>query len=72
MNKKALCVAVLFLCATIAWLCVNIYWIIRRMSSAFDLVIAVICVLAGVVMVYNEFHKKKRRHLADVNKNRIP
>lgn len=72
MNKKAFCVAMLFLCATVVWLGVNIYWMLRGMNSAFDLVIAVVCVVAGIVMVYNEYHKKKRRHLAEANRNRIP
>lgn len=72
MNKKTLCVALLFLCATLVWLGVNIYWAFTGPYAIFDIVIALIFVLAGAGMVWNEFGKKKRKHLAEVNKHQIP
>ena len=35
-------------------------------------VVGVLFVAAGVGMVYNEFNKKKCRHLDEVNKHKIP
>ena len=72
MNKKTFTVATIFLCVTLVWLGVNIYWLLNRLNTLFDLVIAVLFVLAGVGMVYNECHKKKRRHLDEVNRYKIP
>ena len=62
MNKKTFTVAVIFLIVTLVWLGVNIFY----------LVVAVLFVLAGVGMVYNECHKRKRKHLDEVNKYKIP
>lgn len=74
MNKKTFTLAVIFLCVTLVWLGVNIYWVLTRNCCvhAFDVAIAVLFVLAGAGMVYNEFKKKKRRHLHEVNKYKIP
>lgn len=72
MNKKTFTVAMIFLIVTLVWLGVNIYWTFSHRNTAFDLVVAVLFVLAGVGMVYNEFHKRKRRHLHEVNKYKIP
>lgn len=74
MNKKTFTVAVLFLLATLVWLGVNVYWVAthKHCVSAFDLVIGVVFVAAGVVMVYNEVKKKRCRHLEEVNKHQIP
>lgn len=72
MNKKTFTIAMIFLCVTLVWLGVNIYWMLSKQNTLFDLVIAVLFVLAGVCMVYNEFHKKKRRHLDEVNRYKIP
>lgn len=43
-----------------------------RDVNVFDLVVGVLFVAAGVGMVYNEFNKKKCRHLDEVNKHKIP
>lgn len=72
MNKKAFGLAVLFLCATLAWLVVSILWFFRGRCSAFDVMVAVLACAAGLGMAWNEYHKKKRRHLAEVDRNRIP
>lgn len=72
MNKKTFAVAVLFFCVSLAWLVVNIFWTVKHCNTMVDLVISVFFFLAGVGMVYNECKKKKRRHLADVDKTRIP
>ena len=37
-----------------------------------QVVVGVLFVAAGVGMVYNEFNKKKCRHLDEVNKHKIP
>lgn len=74
MNKKTFTLALVFLCLTLLWFGLNVYWLIAGgyCVSKFDLFIAVLFVLAGVGMVCNEFKKKKRRHLDDVNKHKIP
>lgn len=72
MNKKTFTVAVIFLIVTHVWLGVNIFWALSNSNCIFDLVVAVLFVLAGVGMVYNECHKRKRKHLDEVNKYKIP
>lgn len=74
MNKKTFTLAVIFLVLTLVWLGTNIYWRVTRSNcvNAFDLVIGVLFVAAAVGMVYNEFHKKKCKHLDEVNKYKIP
>lgn len=72
MNKKAFGLAVLFLCATLAWLVVSILWFFKGRCSAFDVLVALLAFAAGSGMAWNESHKKKRRHLSEVDKNRIP
>ena len=64
MNKKTFTVAVIFLIVTLVWLGVNIFWALSNSNCIF--------VLAGVGMVYNECHKRKRKHLDEVNKYKIP
>lgn len=73
-NKKTFTLAVLFLILALVWLGTNIYWYASRSNcaSALDLLIGLLFVLAGAGMVYNEFHKKKRRHIDEVNKHKIP
>lgn len=74
MNKKTFTVAVIFLVATLVWLGVNVYWLLTHAhcTSVFDLIVGVLFVAAGVGMVCNEFNKKKRKHLEEVNKHQIP
>ena len=72
MNKKTFTVAVIFLIVTLVWLGVNIFWALSNSNCIFDLVVAVLFALAGVGMVYNECHKRKRKHLDEVNKYKIP
>ena len=72
MNKKTFTLAVIFLVVTLGWLGVNIYWALTRQNNLFDLVVALLFVAAGVGMVYNEVNKKKRKHLDEVNKYKIP
>lgn len=74
MNKKTFTLAVIFLVLTILWLGANVYWRITRSNcvNAFDFVVGVLFVLAAAGMVWNEFHKKKRRHLHEVNRHKIP
>ncbi len=71
MNKKTFTLAVIFLCVAVALLVADIFWFYHK-CTAYDWIIAVFLVIAGVWMVWNELHKKKRRHLADVNKHEIP
>lgn len=74
MNKKTFTLAVIFLVLTLIWLGTNIYWRVTLSNcvNAFDLVVGVLFVAAGIGMVYNEFHKKKCKHLDEVNKYKIP
>ncbi|MFQ7503669.1 MAG: hypothetical protein ACLRMJ_12270 [Alistipes finegoldii] len=41
-------------------------------NCIFDLIVAVLFALAGAGMVYNECHKRKCRHLDEVNRHQIP
>jgi len=75
MNKKTFSVAVSFLILTLVWLGLNAWWLFvsrRPCTTGFDLVVAVLFVGAGAMMVWNESKKKRRRHLADADKRRIP
>lgn len=74
MNKKTFTLAVLFLALAFVWFATTVYWYVTRSNcvSVFDLLVGVMLVMAGAAMVYNEFHKKKRRHIDDVNKHQIP
>lgn len=74
MNKKTLTLAVIFLVVTIVWLGIVLYWLLAHRGSVhlFDVFVSVIFVLAGVGMVCNEAKKKKRRHLEEVNRFKIP
>ncbi|WP_295940170.1 hypothetical protein [uncultured Alistipes sp.] len=72
MNKKTCTVAMIFMIVTLVWLGVNIFWAVTNRNCVFDLVISALFALAGVGMVYNEFNKRKRRHISDVNKHQIP
>lgn len=74
MNKKTFTLAVLFLILAVVWLATNVYWYVTRSNcaSVLDLLIGVLFVMAGAGMVYNEFNKKKRRHIDEVNKHKIP
>lgn len=72
MNKKTFTLALLFLIVTLCWLGVNIYWVFTGNPHIFDIFLAVLFVLFASGMVHNEFNKKKRRHLDEVNKYKIP
>ena len=65
-------VAVIFLIVTLVWLGVNIFWALSNKNCIFDLIVAVLFALAGAGMVYNECHKRKCRHLDEVNRHQIP
>lgn len=73
-NKKTFTLAVVFLVLALVWLGTNIYWYVSRSNcaSVLDFIIGFLFVLAGAGMVYNEFNKKKRRHIDDVNRHKIP
>ena len=72
MNRKTFAVAAIFFLASLAWFVINVVWAVARRGSMADLLIALFFLIAGIGMMYNEYHKKKRRHLADVHKPRIP
>lgn len=71
MNKKTFTLAVIFLCVAIGLLVANIFWFCDTCTT-WDWTISVFLVIAGVLMVWNEKHKKRRLHRADVDKNQIP
>lgn len=72
MNKKTFTVAVIFLIVTLVWLGINIFWAVTSRNRVFDLFIAILFVVAGAGMVYNECHKRRRKHLDEVIKHKIP
>ncbi|HJC17795.1 hypothetical protein [uncultured Alistipes sp.] len=74
MNKKTFTLALTFFCVTVVWLGVNIYWVVARPARVcmLDLLIAFLFVLAGAGMTWNEYKKKRRRHLDEVNPHKLP
>lgn len=74
MNKKTFTLAVIFLVLTLVWLGLNVYWKFTHSNCVhvIDFIIGIMFVAAAAGMVYNEFHKKKRRHLDEVDKHKIP
>ena len=74
MNKKTFTLAVIFLVLTLVWLGLNVYWKVIHSNCVhvIDFIIGIMFVAAAAGMVYNEFHKKKRRHLDEVDKHKIP
>lgn len=71
MNKKTFSLAVIFLCVAVALLLADFLWFYEK-CTAYDWIIAAFLVIAGIWMVWNELHKKKRPHLTEVDKNKIP
>ncbi len=67
MNKKSFLVAVLFLLLTLALFGFAIYCSVKHLThiTLFDYLLAVVFVAAGVGMVYNEYKKKRRRHIEE-------
>lgn len=59
---------------TLVWLGLNVYWKVTHSNCVhvIDFIIGIMFVAAAAGMVYNEFHKKKRRHLDEVDKHQIP
>ena len=72
MNKKTFTLALLFLCVTLVWLGVNLYWDYVGRVDVYNTFIALLFVVFAAAMVRNEYHKKRRRHLDEVNRNQIP
>ena len=74
MNKKTFTLALAFLVLTLVWLGTNIYWKFTHANCvhAFDFIVGILFVAPAAGMVYNEFHKKKRKHLDEVDKYKIP
>lgn len=74
MNKKTFTLAVVFLVLTLVWLGTNIYWRVTHSNCVitFDFIVGILFVAAAAGMVYNEYHKKKRKHLDEVDKYKIP
>ncbi len=70
MNKKTFSVAMLFLFVTIVWLVIELVWYFGSAycSSARELILPVLFVVAAVLMVWREYHRKKRKHVEDVKK----
>lgn len=72
MNKKTFTLALLFFCATLVWLGFIIYWDIVDRVSIYNTFVALLFVVFSGAMVWNEWHKKRRRHIEEVNRNQIP
>lgn len=68
MNRKTFTVALLFLFFTVVWLVVNLVWYFGGMQCVRELFLPTVFVVAGVVMVWREYHRKKRKHVEDVKR----
>lgn len=69
MNKKTFFVALLFLLLTLSLLAFALYCSLSHMAhiTGFDYLLAIVFVAAAACMVYNEFKKKRRRHLDEAD-----
>ena len=74
MNKKTFTLAIAFLVLTLVWLGTNIYWRVTHSNcvNTFDFIVGILFVAAAAGMVFNEYLKKKRKHLDEVDKYNIP
>lgn len=72
MNKKTFTLALLFLCLTLVWLGINIYWDITRHLDVYNTLLSLLFVIFGAAMTWNEAKKKKRRHIEEVDRTKIP
>lgn len=68
MNKKTFTVALVFLFFTVVWLTVNLVWYFGGHLCARELFFPALFVVAGALMTWREFHRKKRKHVEDVKR----
>lgn len=68
MNKKTFLVALMFLLVTLLWLAFELYWFFTNHLPKKELALPVLFVIAALVMVWREFHRKKRKHVEDVKR----
>lgn len=77
MNKKTFVYSLVWFVIAVTWLVFLVVEAIERnacfsMRLFFHLFLAIVLVLSGGASVVNEFKKKRRRHIEDVHKNKIP
>ena len=72
MNKKTFTLALLFLCLTLVWFGINVYWDITRHLDVYNTLLSLLFVIFGSAMTWNEAKKKKRRHIEEVDRTKIP
>ena len=72
MNKKTFTLALLFLCLTLVWPGINVYWDITRHLDVYNTLLSLLFVIFGAAMTWNEAKKKKRRHIEEVDRTKIP
>ena len=72
MNKKTFTLALLFLCLTLVWFGINVYWDITRHLDVYNTLLSLLFVISGAAMTWNEAKKKKRRHIEEVDRTKIP
>ncbi len=72
MNKKTFTLALLFLCLTLVWFGINVYWDITRHLDVYNTLLSLLFVIFGAAMTWNEAKKKKRRHIEEVDRTKIP
>jgi len=68
MNKKTFSVAMALLFVTIVWLVINLVWYFGGTLCPQDLVLPVIFVIAASLVVWREYHRKKRKHVEEVKR----
>ena len=74
MNRKTFVLALSFFVLTLVLFGTVVYFAYARPASVdwFDILFAGGCVCAAALLVRNEYKKKKRRHLDEVNPHKIP
>ena len=71
-NKKTVTLALRCRGLTLVWFGVNVYWDITRQLDVYKTVWSLLFVVFGAAMTWNEAKKKKRRHVEEVDKTKIP
>ena len=74
MNKKTFAWAVLFQLLTLVWLGYALFELVGCCCAGhiWNVFVALVAAGAAGCIVYNEFGKKRRVHLEDVNPHKIP
>lgn len=74
MNRKTFALAFLWFLVTLCWFGYNVYELVRClcMGHVWNLLVSFAILIFSALVVHNEYHKKRRRHIEDVRHDKIP